>query len=167
MRSVLEERFRLKVRRETQEAPIYELQVAQPGRALGPKLTRSDRDCRPGAAAVPLAPGQPPCGVGVGVGYMSAGGVSLAEIADALGPIVARPVRDRTGLVGNFNMVMTFNPEQQPPLNLPPGVVPPRVDRDAPSIFTAVQEQLGLKLEPARGPVEVLVIDAVERPTPD
>src|SRR5687767_11228929 len=51
MRSMLEERFRLKVHRETQEAPIYELQVSQPGRALGPKLTRSDRDCRPGATA--------------------------------------------------------------------------------------------------------------------
>jgi uncharacterized protein (TIGR03435 family) len=76
-------------------------------------------------------------------------------------------VRDRTGLAGTFDVVITFNPEQQPPLDLPPGFVPPRVDRDAPSIFTAVQEQLGLKLEPARGPVEVLVIDSVERPTPD
>ena len=167
MRSVLEERFRLKVHRETQEAPIFELQVSQPGRALGPKLTRSDRDCRPGAAAVPLTPGQPPCGVGVGVGYVSAGGVSLADFAEALGPIVARPVRDRTGLRGTFDVVITFNHEQQPPLNLPIGLVPSRVDRDAPSIFTAVQEQLGLKLEPARGAVEVLVIDSVEGPTPN
>ena len=98
---------------------------------------------------------------------MSAGGVPLADFAGALGPLVARPVIDRTELAGTFNLRLTFNPDQQQPLNLPPGIVPPRIDRDAPSIFTAVQEQLGLRLEPARGPVEVLVIDSVERPTPD
>ena len=98
---------------------------------------------------------------------MSAGGVSLADFADALGRIVARPVLDRTGLPGTFDLAITFSPELQQPVDLPPGIVPPRIDRDAPSIFTAVQEQLGLKLEPARGPVDVLVIDSVERPTPN
>jgi uncharacterized protein (TIGR03435 family) len=75
-------------------------------------------------------------------------------------------VVDRTGLAGNFDIELTWTPEQMPqdverPLGLPP------IDPNGASIFTAVQEQLGLKLESARGPVEVLVIDSVEQPTPD
>ena len=140
------------------------MRVSQPGR-VGPRLTPSRRDCRPGAAEP--APAQPRCGVGLGIDHISAGGVTLAEFADALGRVVARSVVDRTGLAGTFDVEITFNPEQQQHIALAPGVVPPRIDRDAPSIFTAVQEQLGLKLEPSRGPVEVLVIDAVEMATPD
>ena len=99
------------------------------------------------------------------------GGVALTEFAEALGRILQRPVLDRTGLVGNFGIEITFDPESLPQPLLPPGVPPgsvlPRTNANAPSIFTAVQEQLGLKLASARGPVEVLVIDSVERPTPD
>lgn len=75
---------------------------------------------------------------------------------------------DKTGLTGTWNLELEFTPDQTP--NIPPGALPPGVtlpSHDAPSLFTAVQEQLGLKLEAARGPVEVLVIDSIERPSED
>ena len=167
LRSLLAERFELKVRRETRELQIYELRWSEGSRTIGPRLVRTTRDCRTFVNPLP-APraNEIPCGVGFGFGYMSAGGVPLSDFAEALGRIVQRPVVDRTGLAGTFDLEIAFDSEQQVP-NLPPGVGPPRVDSNAPSIFTALQEQLGLKLEPSRGPVEVLVIDSVERPTPD
>jgi uncharacterized protein (TIGR03435 family) len=112
------------------------------------------------------------CGVRIGTGFVHGGAVPLSEFAEALGRILQRPVIDRTGLTANFDLEITFSPESLPqvpqPPGMPPAVVPPqRLDPNAPSIFTAVQEQLGLRLESARGPVEVLVIDSVERPTPN
>lgn len=79
----------------------------------------------------------------------------MAMLATMLRRSVDRRVVDRTGLSGNFNFEVKFAPEVSAAVNGPP------------SIFTALQEQLGLKLEPSRGPVEVLVIESVERPTPD
>ena len=73
---------------------------------------------------------------------------------------------DRTGLTGNWEFELEFQPEV-PPGQLPPGATPPPIDPDAPSFFTAIQEQLGLKLDATKGPVEVWVIDSAERPTPD
>ncbi len=79
---------------------------------------------------------------------------------------VGRAVVDRTGLTGSWDFELTFAAE--PPRGpLPPGVELPPVDPDAPNLFTAVQEQLGLKLESTKGPVDVLVIERVERPMPD
>jgi uncharacterized protein (TIGR03435 family) len=74
--------------------------------------------------------------------------------ANGLSQNVGRAVVDRTGLTGNWAFELTYAAEPGP-------------DSDAPSLFTALQEQLGLKLESAKGPVEVLVIDSVRRPTPD
>ena len=79
---------------------------------------------------------------------------------------VGRAVVDRTGLTGNWEFELQFAPEV-PPGQLPPGAAPPPVDPDAPNLFTAIQEQLGLKLEATKGPVEVLVIDSVQHPTTD
>jgi uncharacterized protein (TIGR03435 family) len=81
-----------------------------------------------------------------------------------LSPYDRRMVVDRTGMTGNRDFVLTYTPDQPsgPP---PPGVELPPVDPNGPSLFTAMQEQLGLKLEPATGPVEVFVIDRVERPS--
>ena len=84
-----------------------------------------------------------------------AGGVTLAEFASTISPRVDRPVIDRTGLNGFYDVDLTWAPTTIAP------------DDTRPSIFTAVQEQLGLKLEASKGPIEVLVIDSVERPTPD
>jgi uncharacterized protein (TIGR03435 family) len=171
LRSLLAERFGLKVHRETRELPVYELRVSRPDGRLGPRLMQTPRDCWVIVIRQPareLQPNEVPCGVTIGfAGSIRAGGVPLADFAEALDRIVERPVVNRTGLAGNFDVEITFNAEQHQRSNLPPGIVVPPIDPSAPSIFTAVQEQLGLKLEPARGSVEVLVIDSVERPTPD
>ena len=80
-----------------------------------------------------------------------------------------RIVVDKTGLTGRYSFNIEFTPDQMPPPGAtpPPGVTLPPVNPDGPSIFTALQEQLGLKLESTRGPVETLVIDSIEQPTPD
>jgi len=78
---------------------------------------------------------------------------------------VKRLVIDRTGLTGTWDLEVSYTPEKS---QLPPGVeLPAGIDPNGPSLFTAIEEQLGLKLRPARGPVEVLVIDSVQQPTPN
>ena len=90
----------------------------------------------------------------------------MADFARNLSGVVGgRPVVDRTGLVGSFDLDLTWTPEVTP--SGPPGASVAATDPNGPSLFTAIQEQLGLKLEATTGPVEVLVIDAAERPTPD
>ena len=86
----------------------------------------------------------------------------MADLAGNLTGRVNREVIDRTGLSGNYDFVLRWTPEnfQNPSANAGPS-------RDGTLIFTALQEQLGLKLEPQRGPVQFLIIDKVERPTPD
>jgi uncharacterized protein (TIGR03435 family) len=74
---------------------------------------------------------------------------------------------DHTGLAGNWEFELTFAAEVPSPGALPPGVDPPAVDANAPDLFTAVREQLGIRIESTKGPVEMLVIDSVSQPTPD
>ena len=91
------------------------------------------------------------------------GGVTMAMLASMLEGPAQRLVIDRTGLTGNWDLEVKYTPERS---QLPPGVEPPvPIDWNGPSLYTAIEEQLGLKLRPARGPVEVLVIDGVDRPT--
>ena len=96
---------------------------------------------------------------------MTAGGYALADVARNLSSFTGRIVLDKTGLTGTFDLDLTWTPDQIPQGPLPPGAPP--IDPNGPSIFTAVQEQLGLKLDSQKGPVEVLVIDRAERPTAD
>ena len=96
---------------------------------------------------------------------MRAGGVAIAQLAATLAQQLGRTVVDNTGLKGEFDIDLLYTPDQTGTLPPPQGVPVPPVD--GPSIFAAVQEQLGLKLESTRGLVEVLVIDRVEKPTPD
>jgi uncharacterized protein (TIGR03435 family) len=111
-------------------------------------------------------------------GAIVASSVPLTELARILSPRLGRIVYDKTGLTGLYDFDLTFSPEQLGggpggPLALgggapPPGAPPlPAVDPNAPSLFTAVQEQLGLRLESTKAPVDVIVIDSVERPTED
>ena len=98
-----------------------------------------------------------------------AGGSLLSDIGRNLAPATGRLVIDRTGLTGRFDLDLEWTPDQMPPPaapGAPPSVLPPP-PADGPSLFAAIQEQLGLKLEATRGPVEVLVIDSAERPQPD
>jgi uncharacterized protein (TIGR03435 family) len=127
-----------------------------------------------GLARGPIAPPQPgepmPCGMmRMGPGSLAAGGAPLAQLATSLTPWVNRIVMDKTGLTGPYEVDLQWTPEQLPGGrgDLPPGVQLPPIDPNGPSIFTAVQEQLGLKLDSTKAPVDVLVIDHVEQPTED
>jgi uncharacterized protein (TIGR03435 family) len=168
MRALLADRFRLRVRRETRELPVYALVLARSDGSFGPELKRSTIDCERltrsrAAGPVTFNTGdRPQCGARVLSGQFVAGGRPLSELVSMLSSNVGRSVVDRTGLEGIFDMSLKWAPDDQPGR-----VNEPDSDSDAPSIFTALQEQSGLKLESARGPVEVLVIDHIERPVPD
>jgi uncharacterized protein (TIGR03435 family) len=110
-----------------------------------------------------LAPAVLPEPVGQSPTSLNAGNMTMARLALTLSGLVGRVVNDETGLAGNYDLLLTFAPEPRPGLGGPP--IP--VDPDAPSIFTALSDQLGLRLTSTRGPVEVVVIDKIERPTAD
>lgn len=178
LRAMLADRFKLVARTETREMPIYSLVLAREDGKLGPKLSAAKVDCEARVAAArrggpPLdfpAPGQQAeCAFMMAPGNMNAGGMPMAELARALSPQVGRIVIDETGLTGRYDFQMTYAPEGRGfgPGPGPGAAEPPPPDPNAPSLFTALQEQLGLKLESARGPVEVLAIDRVEQPTED
>ena len=176
VQSMLQERFRLALHNDTREMPIYALTLARTDGRLGPQLKKSDVDCAAFAGrgrggpppGPPLFTERPMCGMRIGPGTLSAGGISLSQLANNISNFVQRTVVDKTGLSGSVDVDLTWTPDQIPQGVAPPGAPPlPPIDPNGPSIFTAVQEQLGLKLESQRGPVDVLVIDRVEPPTPD
>jgi uncharacterized protein (TIGR03435 family) len=176
MRNLLADRFHLVVHHETMDSQVYALVLARPEGKLGPQLHTATTDCaalmaaaraRGGAPPVPPAPGERmPCGTRMFPGNLSGGAMSMAQLANVLARFVNRTVIDRTGLAGNYDLDLQWTPDQLPQGRGDAAGAPP-VDPNGPSIFTAVQEQLGLKLDPARAPVDVLVIDRVERPTED
>lgn len=98
---------------------------------------------------------------------MAVGGSPMAQVATSLSMFAGRIVLDKTGLTGNYDFTLAWTPDQMPGGGQrPPGAPePPPIDPNGPSLFTAVQEQLGLKLDSQRGSVAVLVIDRAERPT--
>jgi uncharacterized protein (TIGR03435 family) len=150
---------------ESRELPVYALVLARNDKALGPKIRQTALDCaalRTGPVPDPSKPSA--CGFRVGLGTMAAQGVGMNALAFTLSSSVGRVVLDRTGLSGDFDFDLSWTPD---PLSGSASPAQPPTEANAPSIFTALQEQLGLKLEPTRGPVEVLVIDNVEQPTPD
>ena len=105
-------------------------------------------------------------------GRLQFAGQSMQRLADTLSQQLGRPVRDETGINGAYDLTLTFMPDSAGrgmPVGPPPPGAPelPPIDPNAPSLMTAVQEQLGLRLEAARGPMEMIVIDRVEQPTED
>jgi uncharacterized protein (TIGR03435 family) len=129
-----------------------------------------------GVAGTPQAPPAPGaggpgpgnCGIRIAPGNMSVSGSPMSQFAGSLAMWVGRIVVDKTGLAGGYDFNLTWTPDQMPPRpGVPGGPEPPPIDPNGPSIFTAVQEQLGLKLDSQRGPVSVLVIDHVEHPVVD
>lgn len=109
---------------------------------------------------------RPQCGGRGGFGQLLIGGMPIAQFARQLSQLTNRVVVDRTGLAGGYDIDLKFTPTpDQLPLGAPPpGVELPPIDPDGPSLFAALEEQLGLKLETERGPVDVVVIDRIERP---
>ena len=168
----------------TRELPVYELVLARPGGALGPQLRQATIDCDALIAAVQAggAPparqpnDPPPCGAMRGPARVLAGGIPMSQFANMLTLIMAdangpagqtdvRQVIDKTGLSGRFSFTLAWTPDQIPDAAPPPGIPP--IDPNGPQLVTALQEQLGLKLQPARSQMEVVVIDSIEMPTPD
>jgi uncharacterized protein (TIGR03435 family) len=177
MRSLLADRFKLIVHLEQRELPVYVLAVARSDGRLGPQLKPSTTNCqalmaanrgRGGPPPAPMPNGAPPCGMRVAPGAVLGGGFPITQLATTLSQLVGRSVVDRTGLSGEYDIELKFAPDQMP-IGLPPKLdVPlPPLDPNGPSIFTALQEQLGLKLESSKDAVDVLVIDHAEPPTPD
>jgi uncharacterized protein (TIGR03435 family) len=174
MRTLLAERFKLVVHRETREMDIYALVVARSDGTLGPKLQRTKTDCE--ALANSRRGGPPPpapgpdapfvCGIRGTFGKLAANAMPMSIFANNLSSRMQRVVLDRTGLPGAWDFELTFAPE--PPAGpLPPGVELPPIDPNAPSLVTAIQEQLGLRLQSTKGAVDVLVVDRIEQLIPD
>jgi uncharacterized protein (TIGR03435 family) len=143
LRTMLADRFKLKARLETQERPVYALVVARPGR-LGPELRPSSQDCAAADAK---------CGMSLGGGRLTATGRMLDTI-NSVGRIDGRVIVDKTGLKGLYDFTLRYSMQPGP-------------NDDTPSIFAAVEEQLGLRLVPDRAPLTVVIVDYIERPTPD
>jgi uncharacterized protein (TIGR03435 family) len=154
VRRLLADRFKLAMHTDTRDLPIYALVIAKSDGRPGPRLKPSI--CVSGNNNAPAPGGGPPCGNSGGPGAIVSGGNTMDGLANRLGrvPDLGRPVVNRTGLNGKFDYEIQFTPDQA-------GLAAP----DAISIFTALQEQLGLKLQPQRGPVEIFVIDHVEMPS--
>ncbi|HEY4084955.1 MAG TPA: M56 family metallopeptidase [Bryobacteraceae bacterium] len=160
LQALLEERFALRIHRGVRPSPVYALTLADGASRLKPFV---QGDCVPTPAMPPLPelqPGQRYCrsiitrGPGV-----DAEGASLGEFAQLLSVFLDRPVIDKSGLTGRFNIHLEFSADDATP------GMPPAPDPNRPPIFTAIHDQLGLRLQAATGPVESIVIDHVERPS--
>jgi bla regulator protein BlaR1 len=166
MQKLLEDRFHLKIHRETGEGPVYFLTIARGGPKLHPY---SEGSCTPWTLPPPaLKPGEKICGSMISglTSSVEALGTTLDEFSKTLRLLVDRPVIDKTGMTGRFDIRVKFSREGTEldgfrPLNGPPIAGDPT---GAPSIFVALQEELGLRLESGRGPVDKLVIDQIEKP---
>ena len=152
VKKLMADRFQLKFHYEKRELYVYTLTVAR----TGPKMTRSQSDP---SASVGLGFGPP--------GNFGATNATMADLAEAMGQAVLdRPVVDQTALTGRFDFRLTWTPDETQ-FGAVGGYTPPATENpDAPpDFFTAIQQELGLKLVSNKGPVDVLVIDHIERPS--
>ena len=175
MQRLLAERFGLVVHTESRELPVYALTVARRDGQLGPNIKPAGRDCvalmtqAPGGVPVQaprLPDGRPGCGIlrNNATGKVLAGGTTMAMLASTMltGP-AGRIVVDRTGLTGAYDFDLEFAMDAAPGAAPAPDAATAVSDR--PSLFTAIEEQLGLKLQATRAPIAVTVIDRVMPPT--
>jgi uncharacterized protein (TIGR03435 family) len=146
VRTLLEERFRLRVHHESRQASIYTLVEAK----SGPKLKKAGDDAEPLIRV----------NFGRGRAQIIGAKISMGMLVDALARTLGRSVQDGTDLKGAFEVDLTWTPDESPRAGGDRPSPP-----EGPSLFTAVQEQLGLRLESSRGPVDVIVVDSVERPS--
>jgi uncharacterized protein (TIGR03435 family) len=176
LQTLLEDRFQLKVHRESKEVPVYALLAGK----NGPKLPEAKEG---GCVALNPNSGPPPppkqgqfpptpCGgFFMGPNHLEGGKIGMEQFVGALSNILGRPVIDKTGFNGTFDVKLDFSPEGtnlfgRGGLGPPPGAPADAGNADAPpSIFTVIQDQLGLKLESQKGPGEILVIDRAEKPS--
>ena len=158
LQALLKDRFHLAAHQETRTLPVFMLVLASKDQRLGHQLVASSFDCArylAGPHALPEPGRTPNCATNIRSGALSGRAITMTQLATALTPFVGRFTIDKTGLNGGFDVELTWAPQQ----NAPP--------QDAPSIFTALEEQLGLKLISDKGPVTALVIDQAQEPAPD
>ena len=167
-RDVLAKRFSFRGHRETRDRPVFALVRSREDGALGPRIRRSGTDCaalaaEAGKSGAPWPPrsaeGRILCGLQTTGNTLTAGGYPMSEFQRYLTGQTQRAVIDRTGLAGAWDFELTFAP--------PDVAADASADRNVPTLFTALQEQLGLRLEATTGPVEVLVVDRLEALIPD
>lgn len=160
LRALLEDRFKLQAHRETRELPIYVLTVGKNGSQVRPSSESTCVPFDPSNPTLPSAKGRNPsdmCGfIGMGRNSLNAQQVTMEALTMAFSQLLGRTVVDKTGITGEVDLHLTFSLDES---------ANSASDLGPPSIFTAIQEQLGLKLDSAKGPVEVLVVDHAERPT--
>jgi uncharacterized protein (TIGR03435 family) len=151
LQTLLTERFLMTIRREMRDLPVYALVVAK----SGPKL-KANTDGVPERIEMGVR--------ATGLSRLTGQDVRVSKLVTVLAGPTGRIVLDRTGIEGNFDFKLEWMPDaaHMPLIN---GARPPEGSAEGASIFTAVQEQLGLKLESTKGPVEVLVIERAERAT--
>jgi uncharacterized protein (TIGR03435 family) len=157
LQGLLEDRFQLKYHWETRELPIYSLVIIKSGK-LRASILKSD--CPPPLANPEWLPKDAPCGgLENSSGHTKGYNLTAGDLAANLSWLLSKPISDKTNLAGRYDVELRWTPES----------VEMRSDasseHEAPNVFTAIQEQLGLKLQPARGPVRVFVIDHVEEPS--
>lgn len=194
LRTLLVDRFKLKTHTETRELPLYDLVLARGDGRLGPEMKPSKSDCsktdeivaQQGAAiakgdvaSLLATPGTfPPCTIAPDISKgplnmsMHGDGQEMKQLAELLTQLTARTVRDKTGLTGRYDFDMKMDLQAVLALAKRMGAPVPAAAANIPqsdgsSLMTALGEQLGLKLESTRAPVDVLVVDSVEAPTPD
>lgn len=152
LRALLADRFKLIAHTEVRESPTYALVLARKDGKPGPQLKHATRDCSASPAPQPSPGEDNPCALRIGKD-ISGRGQPMAQLAKTLLQFAGRPIEDRTGLTGGFDFDIQASEIGG--------------DSDQPSIFTAIQEQLGLKLETTKAPVEFVVVDSIERSTPN
>jgi len=163
VRTLLADRFKLAAHFDVRDLPAYALTIAKKDGTLGPQLHHADVDCE---AVLATQPGRRERCIlyALPSGKLTLRGQTMSAFANALTRILERPVVDRTGLAGGFDGDADFDPQSVPGMLQAAAEDRPK---DLPSLDTALQESLGLRLESTRAPVKVLVIDHVERPTPN
>jgi uncharacterized protein (TIGR03435 family) len=177
LQTLLEDRFKLKVHRDTKEGSVYDLTLAKGGVKMQPTKQGSCVPLDLSKKRPPPTPDERRCGSwtvngpglrsGTGIPMTDSAGVGFQSLTGQLSLVLDKPVIDKTGLSGLFDVELKWSPDETGSQAAPAGdsgQPAPAVD-EGPSIFTAVREQLGMELKPAKGPVTVLVIDSVERPS--
>ncbi len=157
LQALLADRFHLVVRHVPKVMPIYQLVVAR----NGPKLKESDPN-NTYSGGIKSSDGTTHGVMRSGPGQVIAQSVPMSRLATNLSYQVGRTVEDKTGLAGNYDFILKWSPDETTNTTQDSAS-----DPALPSFFTAIEEQLGLKLEPTRGPVDSLVIDHIEKPSPN
>jgi uncharacterized protein (TIGR03435 family) len=160
LRSMLEDRFQLKVRRESKDRPIYALVVDSGGIKMKLSVNQTPFSFAPPAPGAPLpAPPPPLPAIAPGASQMRLAGAKMEAIAALLTSGAGRRVVDKTGLTGLYDGELKYYPASP---QLPPGG---EMDPSIPSLFTALREQLGLRLVPETGSVDTFAVESVQRPS--